>query len=112
VLCSTLDQAVRNLQNSCPTPPFEPLQREEANEVLLLHGTKPEVVLSILQNSLDPDMARPGMFGRGTYFAEDSAKIDQASSFFPHRTHARTRTCLLTSPPNIMLPSSLHTYST
>lgn len=54
------------------TPPSK-----AANEVLLLHGTKPEVVKSILESSLDPKMAGRGMFGRGTYAAEHAAKIDQ-----------------------------------
>ena len=48
-----------------------------ANEVILLHGTQPEVVLEILKGSLDPNMGRGGYFGRGTYFAEDPVKINQ-----------------------------------
>jgi hypothetical protein len=55
---------------------LEPLD-DSANEVLLLHGTRPEVVASILEKSLDPKLARAGLFGRGTYFAEHPAKIDQ-----------------------------------
>lgn len=50
---------------------------ESANELLLLHGTKPTVVARILEHSLDPRMARAGLFGRGTYFAEHACKIDQ-----------------------------------
>ena len=50
---------------------------ESANELLLLHGTKPETVASILERSLDPGMARLGIFGQGTYFAEHACKIDQ-----------------------------------
>jgi hypothetical protein len=48
-----------------------------ANEVILLHGTQPKVVRAILKGSLDPDMAREGFFGGGTYFAEDPVKINQ-----------------------------------
>ena len=55
---------------------LEPLC-EEANELLLLHGTKAEIVSSILAKSLDPGLARQGLFGPGTYFAEHPAKIDQ-----------------------------------
>lgn len=55
---------------------LEPLNKA-ANEVLLLHGTKPEVVASILEKSLDTEMANAGLFGRGTYFAEHPSKIDQ-----------------------------------
>ena len=49
----------------------------EANEAILLHGTKPSVVARILNKNLDPEMSKPGLFGRGTYFAENPAKIDQ-----------------------------------
>jgi Poly(ADP-ribose) polymerase catalytic domain len=49
----------------------------ESNELLLIHGTKPTVVASILKNNLDPGLAHAGLFGRGTYFAEHAAKIDQ-----------------------------------
>lgn len=56
---------------------LEPLD-EDVNEVLLLHGTRPEVVAEILNKSLDPGMARKsGLFGAGTYFAEHPLKIDQ-----------------------------------
>ena len=40
------------------------------NEVLLIHGTKPEAVVNILEKNLDPQMAREGLFGKGVYFAE------------------------------------------
>jgi hypothetical protein len=56
---------------------IDPLQHVAANEVLLLHGTKPDVVAQILEQSLDPGLAQAGMFGNGTYFAEHPAKIDQ-----------------------------------
>lgn len=49
----------------------------DINEMLLLHGTKAEYVYSILFQGLDPNLSTLGLFGRGTYFAEDGAKIDQ-----------------------------------
>ena len=55
---------------------LEPLQRD-INETLLLHGTKPATVTSILARNLDPQLAQSGLFGRGTYFAEHASKIDQ-----------------------------------
>jgi len=55
---------------------LEPLDLK-ANEVLLLHGTKPQVVANILEQSLDPGMASGGLFGPGTYFAEHPIKSDQ-----------------------------------
>jgi hypothetical protein len=45
--------------------------------VLLLHGTKPEAVHPILWQGLDPQLAKDGLFGCGTYLAEDAAKADQ-----------------------------------
>jgi hypothetical protein len=47
------------------------------NEVLLLHGTKPENVFPILFQGMDPELAKLGLFGSGSYFAEHAAKIDQ-----------------------------------
>lgn len=55
---------------------LDPLD-SEANEVILLHGTTPHAVANILEQGLDPSMARMGLFGRGTYFAEHPAKINQ-----------------------------------
>lgn len=47
-------------------------------EVLLLHGAKPEALFPMLFQGLDPEMARrTGLFGAGTYFAEDAVKVDQ-----------------------------------
>ena len=45
--------------------------------MLLLHGTKPEVVEAILEESVDPDLSHPGLFGRSSYLVEHSAKEDQ-----------------------------------
>lgn len=49
---------------------------EEVNEVLLLHGTKPEHVQDILAHGLNERLCS-GIFGHGTYLAEDVEKIDQ-----------------------------------
>ena len=46
-------------------------------EVRLLHGTEPRHLHSILFGGLDPHIAANGMFGRGTYFAENAGKNDQ-----------------------------------
>jgi hypothetical protein len=53
---------------------------QSANEVYLLHGTDPRNLHGILFEGLDPEVAGNGLFGRGTYFAECSAKIDQYAS--------------------------------
>ena len=47
------------------------------NEMLLLHGTKPEHLHNILFEGLDPHLSMDGLFGKGTYLAEDAAKVDQ-----------------------------------
>jgi hypothetical protein len=62
-----------------------------ANEMLLLNGTKPEVVSNILEKCLDPGMAQAGLFGRGTYFAEHPAKIDQYTKAETQQTSRETR---------------------
>lgn len=46
------------------------------NEVLLLHGTKPESVHNIMTHGLNERLCS-GIFGHGTYLAEDVEKIDQ-----------------------------------
>lgn len=68
-------QAIDNLVEES-TASLAPLDKK-SNEALLLHGTKPEVVYDILVQGLNPDMASNGLFGRGTYFAEHPAKINQ-----------------------------------
>ncbi len=76
-----------------PVPPAELVQLPEhlskaigelgisldsrAGEAVLLHGTKPENLHTILFDGLNPAMAAAGLFGRGTYFAESAGKIDQ-----------------------------------
>jgi len=54
-----------------------PLHYDSAvNEKILLHGTKAEIVLSIMANGLNEKFCG-GLFGRGVYLSEDAAKIDQ-----------------------------------
>lgn len=50
---------------------------DKIHQVRLIHGTKPEYVYDILFDGLDPQLARNGLFGRGVYFAENAAKINQ-----------------------------------
>jgi len=53
---------------------------EGCNEVRLLHGTKPDLVMSILQNGMNERFAGASAgtrFGDGSYFADDAGKIDQ-----------------------------------
>eukprot|EP00435_Cladocopium_sp_Y103_P010788 s3559_g2.t2 len=47
------------------------------NEMLLLHGTKPQHLYNILFEGLDPHLSMDGLFGKGSYLAEDAAKVDQ-----------------------------------
>jgi hypothetical protein len=48
------------------------------NEKFLLHGTRPEHLLAVLQNGLNDRMSKSsGMFGGGVYLAERVEKIDQ-----------------------------------
>eukprot|EP00929_Paragymnodinium_shiwhaense_P052776 TRINITY_DN26430_c0_g1_i1.p1 TRINITY_DN26430_c0_g1~~TRINITY_DN26430_c0_g1_i1.p1 ORF type:complete len:368 (-),score=29.55 TRINITY_DN26430_c0_g1_i1:126-1229(-) len=49
---------------------------DTVNEKLLLHGTKPQVLASILHNGLNERFSG-GLFGQGLYLAEDPSKIDQ-----------------------------------
>eukprot|EP00929_Paragymnodinium_shiwhaense_P043487 TRINITY_DN22363_c0_g1_i5.p1 TRINITY_DN22363_c0_g1~~TRINITY_DN22363_c0_g1_i5.p1 ORF type:complete len:289 (-),score=62.78 TRINITY_DN22363_c0_g1_i5:263-1129(-) len=49
---------------------------DRVNEKILLHGTKPDLVLAILQNGLNERFSG-GLFGSGIYVAEDPSKIDQ-----------------------------------
>ena len=57
-----------------------PLDRK-AGEVILLHGTSPDNLHSILFEGHKTALAnKQGLFGRGIYFAENAAKIDQYST--------------------------------
>eukprot|EP00927_Polykrikos_kofoidii_P055929 TRINITY_DN50112_c0_g1_i1.p1 TRINITY_DN50112_c0_g1~~TRINITY_DN50112_c0_g1_i1.p1 ORF type:complete len:746 (+),score=94.19 TRINITY_DN50112_c0_g1_i1:55-2238(+) len=49
-----------------------------SNEIFLLHGSRPESVLSIIANGLSERLSSlNGLFGAAIYLAEDSSKIDQ-----------------------------------
>ena len=48
----------------------------EANEAMLLHGTRPEVLLNIISTGMNERFSG-GIFGHGTYLAEDAGKNDQ-----------------------------------
>jgi len=50
------------------------------NEVYLSHGSKPESVLAILTGGLNERFSG-GLFGNGTYLAEDVAKNDQYCTY-------------------------------
>lgn len=50
------------------------------NEVYLTHGTKPESILAILSGGLNERFSG-GLFGHGTYLAEDVAKNDQYCTY-------------------------------
>jgi len=62
------------LQSALSGLPSEPLK--EVNEAMLLHGTKPGSVLTLLQNGLNERFSG-GLFGHGSYLAEDAGKNDQ-----------------------------------
>lgn len=47
-----------------------------ATEKVLMHGTKPQTVVAIIQNGLN-ERVSGGLFGKGAYLAEDASKIDQ-----------------------------------
>mmetsp|Transcript_51204 Transcript_51204/g.100567 ORF Transcript_51204/g.100567 Transcript_51204/m.100567 type:complete len:710 (-) Transcript_51204:82-2211(-) len=55
---------------------LEPL-KEEASEMLLVHGTKPESVYPICFEGLNAKLAQMGAFGKGIYMADNAAKSDQ-----------------------------------
>jgi len=50
----------------------------QANEVLLFHGTKSNIVDFIIQQGFEERIAKDeGTFGAGIYFAENSSKSDE-----------------------------------
>jgi hypothetical protein len=53
---------------------------ESINEVFLSHGSKPESISAILSGGLNERFSG-GMFGNGTYFAEDIGKNDQYCTY-------------------------------
>lgn len=53
---------------------------DSINEVFLSHGSKPESLLAILSGGLNERFSG-GLFGNGTYLAEDIAKNDQYCTY-------------------------------
>eukprot|EP00397_Hematodinium_sp_SG-2012_P032803 GEMP01034963.1.p1 GENE.GEMP01034963.1~~GEMP01034963.1.p1 ORF type:complete len:402 (+),score=93.65 GEMP01034963.1:511-1716(+) len=49
----------------------------DINETYLIHGTVAEWILPIAKNGISPPLTSAALFGKGSYFAEDSAKNDQ-----------------------------------
>jgi hypothetical protein len=60
--------------NATSKLPFD--ANNDINEKLLLHGMKPETVLTILSNGCNARFSN-GNFGMGSYLAEDAGKADQ-----------------------------------
>jgi len=50
---------------------------KDCNETYLLHGTGPGVILSICTSGVNERFTTAALFGKGSYFGEDSAKVDQ-----------------------------------
>jgi len=50
---------------------------KDINETYLIHGTGPDVILSIATSGTNERFTSAALFGKGAYFAEDSAKNDQ-----------------------------------
>mmetsp|Transcript_66098 Transcript_66098/g.158113 ORF Transcript_66098/g.158113 Transcript_66098/m.158113 type:complete len:555 (+) Transcript_66098:63-1727(+) len=67
----TLRQAFSDMSTHLPAQ-----LNSDINEVYLSHGSKPDILLSILSGGLNERFSG-GLFGQGTYFAEDVAKNDQ-----------------------------------
>ena len=52
--------------------------REQANEVILFHGTKSSITNFIVQQGFEERIAQDtGLFGAGIYFSENSSKSDE-----------------------------------
>jgi len=68
-LRTSLDEASQRLPNATEL-------QDGGNEMYLMHGTKPNVLLQALQGGLNERFSK-GLFGQGTYFAEDAGKCDQ-----------------------------------
>jgi len=75
-----------------------PGRRERSiNEKYLLHGTKPELVLPILEQGFNERFAGSSAgsaFGEGTYFADDPAKMNQYVLPDPFPGNEKLRECL------------------
>jgi len=67
-----LEKTFAQLHREMPGPRTE----ARINEKFLLHGTKPDTVIAILQGGLN-ERYSGGLFGNAVYLAEDAEKIDQ-----------------------------------
>jgi len=68
------------------------------NEVYLSHGSKPESILAILSGGLNERFSG-GLFGNGTYLAEDVGKNDQYCTYDEgHGAHPELHKLLFDSP--------------
>lgn len=68
------------------------------NELYLSHGSKPESVLAILSGGLNERFSS-GLFGNGTYLAEDVAKNDQYCTYDEsHGAHPELHKLLFDDP--------------
>ena len=63
-----------------PGPALDP----HCNEVWLLHGTKPENAVTLIQTGLNERFSN-GLFGSGSYLGEQIDKVDQYCTADPHR---------------------------
>eukprot|EP00397_Hematodinium_sp_SG-2012_P002544 GEMP01002551.1.p1 GENE.GEMP01002551.1~~GEMP01002551.1.p1 ORF type:complete len:1061 (+),score=195.22 GEMP01002551.1:421-3183(+) len=57
--------------------PGADLMYKDINETYLLHGTGAEILLQITTNGINERFTSVALFGKGSYFAEDSGKTDQ-----------------------------------
>lgn len=71
---------------------------QRVNEVFLSHGTRPENVAAILSGGLNERFSG-GLFGHGTYLAEDIAKNDQYCTYDEHHgAHPELHDLLFSDP--------------
>jgi len=70
-------EARPNLEKAISHFPGGSAIQKEVNETYLLHGTGPDVVLSIASNGINERFTNVALFGKGSYFAEDAGKTDQ-----------------------------------
>lgn len=78
----------------------------DINEVYLSHGTKPETILAVMNEGLNERFSG-GLFGHGTYLAEDVAKNDQYVTY--DETHGKHKElhCMLFDKTGINHPGHI-----
>lgn len=82
----------------------------EINELYLSHGSKPESVLAILSGGLNERFSG-GLFGNGTYLAEDVAKNDQYCTYDEsHGAHPELHKLLFDDPGVPYVPDLLYVF--